>query len=371
MKILIVGNYPFEYNPSMHAYAQLLSSGLSAAGLETRVIRPYPILGRILKKGLAGKWLGYIDRFVIFPFFLIVSARNYDIIHVADHCNSIYIPYIASLPHLITCHDMIGIQAGSGLISSVKLSLTGRFLQRMILRGLRLAKNIVCVSEQTERELLSFIAATNRNIVVIPNSLRFDFQNAFRYNLSQSFLCNVSNLSPYIIHVGSNMPQKNRPAILEIFRVLVTRKKFSNFNLIIAGQNLTPESHEWLRSNDISSRVFEFGFVSNEELACLYSKAEFLIFPSLREGFGWPIIEAQSSGCLVVTSDKPPMNEVAGRGAILVDPNNVASAVEEIVRMFPERDAFVSFGYENCRKYQAKNMVDSLVILYKHILENR
>ena len=74
--------------------------------------------------------------------------------------------------------------------------------------------------------------------------------------------------------------------------------------------------------NGLRDRVIELTNITNEDLRALYSKATALLFPSLREGFGWPIIEAQACGCPVFTSDRVPMTEVGGDAAIYLDPTD-------------------------------------------------
>jgi glycosyltransferase involved in cell wall biosynthesis len=369
MKVLIVGNYPLEHNPSMHYYAGDLLCNLKRHGIHAEIARPYPFLGRFTKNKVLGKWLGYVDRFIIFSVILHFRSKKYDLIHIVDHCNSLYIPFIRSRAHIITCHDMIGIRSSFGLIPQIKLSITGRLLQRLILKGLNAAHNIICVSEQTKRELCLFIDASQKLIKVIPQSLRFNFQNNCDERISQGFSQIIDKASPYIMHVGSNLPQKNRRGVVRIYEALVAVEKFHDLKLVIAGVPLDPELKKWLSDCGLLEKVFELGFITNEELECLYSRSEFLLFPSLVEGFGWPIIEAQACGCLVVTSDRPPMNEIGGQGAIYVDPENIQSAVGMIINRIADRATLIRLGYNNCANFNKDIMIKNYVHTYESVVQ--
>ncbi len=367
MKVLLVANYPLEYNPSMHAYAQLLFCGLSSAKLDVHMIKPYPIFGRIVKKGGVGKWISYIDRFLIFPIILKVYAGKFDIIHILDHCNAVYAPFIDAKKRVITCHDMIGVRASFGDVPFTRVSFTGKILQRIILKGLRMTENVICVSEQTRKDLIVFIEDNKHNLFTVKNALRLNTENSGDPTQTIRTSTMTPLMVPYIFHVGSNMPQKNRSGILEFYKNIIDIPRFENFNLVFCGQHLSTDLLEQAKSLCLSQRVHDLGFVSDAELSYLYSKAELLIFPSLMEGFGWPIIEAQSRGCLVVTSNIKPMNEISGSGAILINPYDMRSSAQEVADQYTRRDEFIELGYANCGKYLPDKMIDELIEIYEKI----
>ena len=94
-----------------------------------------------------------------------------------------------------------------------------------------------------------------------------------------------------------------------------------------------------------------------------------MLFPSVQEGFGWPLIEAQACGCPVFTSDLTPMNEIGGPGACYVDPHDpeaMANAIERAAGRFEEmRD----LGLENASNYSAEKMVMSYLAAHRRVLE--
>ena len=97
----------------------------------------------------------------------------------------------------------------------------------------------------------------------------------------------------------------------------------------------------------------------------LYTGAAMLLFPSLYEGFGWPIVEAQSCGCLVVTSNREPMREVAGGAAILVDPEQAEEAAAEIAAKWPRREALRAAGLVNVRRFGRQEIMGAYEMFFK------
>jgi glycosyltransferase involved in cell wall biosynthesis len=111
-----------------------------------------------------------------------------------------------------------------------------------------------------------------------------------------------------------------------------------------------------------------------------YSGALVMLYPSIAEGFGWPIAEAMASGCPVITTNEAPMNEVAGDaafyiplkpllpGEISVWSKNAGSVLEEILSCSPERRGdIISKGLENSKRFDPEKMLDRVELIYKEI----
>ena len=115
MRILIIGNYLPDKQPSMQRFTGLLIEGLSSRNHELSVLRPKRICNMFgdQRTGL-GKWLGYIDKYILFPITLCLRSQRFDLIHVADHSNAIYLPLLGSKPSITTCHDLLAVRAALG-----------------------------------------------------------------------------------------------------------------------------------------------------------------------------------------------------------------------------------------------------------------
>ena len=150
MKVLLLGSYEFDGATSIKIWANALLRQLLQDGIEARMISPKPVFGAFKRSpGGLGKWLGYIDRFILFPRVLRAAARQADVVHVCDHGSAMYVPTVKGRPAIVTCNDMLAVRGAMGELADCQASFFGRLLQRWIRRGLSRADLLVCVSRYT------------------------------------------------------------------------------------------------------------------------------------------------------------------------------------------------------------------------------
>ena len=155
MRVLLVGNYPPDGQKSMAAFQRMMEERLRKNGHEVGTLRPQAmLLPRKVRATGFWKWVGYIDKFVVFPARLVRASRQFDVTHICDHSNAPYVFWLRHGATVVTCHDVIAIQAGRGMIPGWHVSPTGKLFQTLILRGLRSAQEVVCVSQHTKDQLL-------------------------------------------------------------------------------------------------------------------------------------------------------------------------------------------------------------------------
>lgn len=337
MKVTLLGNYAHDEQESMRRYAEMLKGLLEQKGWRVEILRPTPVFGRLKRSGQGlGKWLGYIDKFIIFPLMLEGHLRRQKavrkdepfLVHICDHSNAMYTRWLRRMPHLVTCHDVLAIQSAHGLIPNHKTKWTGRLLQKAILTGLKQASYVICVSDETRNDLLALAPELKDRSETIENALNYPF-TPMPVDQSDRHLSRLGvRETPFLFHVGGDQWYKNREGVISIFSRLCASRPDLAVKLVMAGKPPTEAMRQLVEQESLTGKVIFTGTVTNEELCALYSRAEALVFPSLREGFGWPIIEAQACGCPVVTSNLPPMNRLAGPVALLADP----ASPDEFVR---------------------------------------
>ena len=374
MKILLIGNYPYLYSKSMDKYANLLYDKLTERGHIVRLLKPFPILGKIKPSpnGL-GKWLGYVDRFFLFIPSLKKAVSWADIINICDQANAVYLPLVKEKPHVVTCHDVIAIQNACGDFYENTIKFFGRLFQKWILFSLEKSKNIICVSEKTKQDFIKLSRNKfHNNIIVIKNGMNYPFQplkNEVAIDILEQFGINYS--IPFFIHVGSNVWRKNKRGLFEITAKLSELWKNQIFNLVLVGEALTKELFDYAKSLGIESRIIQVGKISDRELQALYSISKGLIFPSIAEGFGWPIIEAQACGCPVFTTNRSPMTEIGGKAAIYFDIEDKLSAAKIIYSVLNNPELLSEMkknGYENAKQYSSDIMIENIEKLYTNII---
>ena len=384
MRIILISNYPNDRQESMQRFAQALADGLQEAGQEVQLRSPVPIFGRLKPSPTGfGKWLGYIDKFILFPFTLRRLARRAKRegntrFHICDHSNAMYERWLRDVPQLLTCHDLLAVRSALGEIPENPTGWSGKCLQTWILKSLGKAKQIVCVSKSTAEDLKRLTRHSDVSCSVIYNGLNYPYrrmQKAEREEPLQNLGNHVGHKlpTPYLFHVGGTQWYKNRLGLLQIYKALRGIEPATPA-LLIAGKANTPECQTFIESNHLSEFVLHVGRVSNEDLNALYSGAEAFLFPSLAEGFGWPIIEAQACGCPVVTTDRAPMSEIGGDAATYIDPEKPTEAAAQIADLLREnaesQEQRASNGLAHAADFTARKMVDSYVDLYASMLES-
>ncbi len=367
MKILVLGNYALSNNQSMMRFTDLLVRGLSIRGHRVELLRPVPVFGRIFAtNSRIGKLMGAVDRFVLFPLSLRFRTFDADVLHIPDHGNAVYLSQLRGIPNVVTCHDVQPYRSAQGEIGENKLGVLARIYQHWVLSWIKRAQYLPCVSEATLREWKQLVGLTSiSHTSVIDPALTYPYTPMLKDEAGPRLRRLLGNDdSPFVLHVGSNAWYKNRHGVVRIFDALVIHEEFRNARLVIAGRRLPPELRNWLAAKGNSSRLYEIGSIEDEDLRALYSSASLLLFPSLLEGFGMPILEAQACGCLVATSDRSPMREVGGEGAIFIDPLNPIAAAVAIIEQWPEREKTKANGLINAKRYEVDTMISRYIKLY-------
>ncbi|MBI1911568.1 MAG: glycosyltransferase family 4 protein [Deltaproteobacteria bacterium] len=214
------------------------------------------------------------------------------------------------------------------------------------------ADRILAISESTKRSILDVTGVDASRVIVTP--LGYDSRLFYKrgpeeiekvrkkYGIKKKYLINTSSLLWY---------RKNLPRVVRAFAGFKGR---SEMNFIITGRR-GEDYEKIIRTIDelgLKDNVILLGYVPVEDLPVLISGAQALVFPSLHEGFGLPIVEAMACGCPVITSDSSSMPEVAGDCGILIDPldeDAMASAMDKITCDSALRERMIKQGLERAK----------------------
>jgi glycosyltransferase involved in cell wall biosynthesis len=206
-------------------------------------------------------------------------------------------------------------------------------------RTLARATRIIAVSESTRRDLVELYGVEPARVPVIP--LGVD-RSVFRPQSEEAVRAVRTRFGidgPYILSVGGIEPRKNLPNL-----VRAAAGVRGDVTLVVAGAAVgwNPEGTALLRGAldslpaEVRRRVVQTGYVSEPEKVALMSGAEALVYPSLYEGFGLPLLEAMACGTPVVTSDRSSLPEVAGQAAVFVDPDDPEAITAGIDRVLSD-----------------------------------
>jgi glycosyltransferase involved in cell wall biosynthesis len=376
--IILIGNYPLDRQESMLRFRNLIQERLSAAGYEIESLFPRGYFGSLIRKGPLAKWLGYVDKYILFPTALArelgrIKEKYPDrkiVVHICDHSNAVYAGLARRwFPVLVTCHDLLAVRGALGEDTDCPASGFGKRLQATILHGLGQASRVACVSHATQSDLIRLLGSgmAGRS-EVIPLALNYAYRSLSREEALAVLSRAGIDLSfqGYVLHVGSGLRRKNREALL---RSVALIKDTWPGSIVFAGEPLSAAERALADSLALKERVREISRPDNETLLALYGAAHAFLFMSRFEGFGWPILEAQTAGCPVICSNRTSVPEVAGEGALIHEPEDYAAIADDIQRLEQTevRAPLIAAGFKNARNYSNERMMGSYEDLYARI----
>jgi len=233
---------------------------------------------------------------------------------------------------------------------------------------------IITVSNFSRNELASMYNIIPDKIETIYNSLPPlpEIDSEIAKNVLQKF-----NLyKPYFSCVGNWRPRKNIPSLIMAFKLFKERNKNAkDFLLVLVGKkDKRFLDIEWfLKEHDLSREVVVTGFVSEEEKVALYQGSLAFTFPSFYEGFGLPVLEAQSLGVPVLTSNTSSLPEISQDSVLYVDPYNIediAKGIEEITFDEETRKTLIQKGYANIRRFSWEKSAEKLLEIFRKVYEH-
>lgn len=352
-ELVLIGNFEPDRQESMLRFEQILSEGMAARGWRVSTLRPaakYTKWVREYRYGGFPKYLGYLDKFYVFPKALRrarATAGLNTVFHIVDHSNAVYAPHCAGAPLIVTCHDLLQVRSALGEFPQNPVSRTGQKYQRWILRHLAQLNHVVCVSDKTRTDLRRLTGLSDSATAVVYLGLNYPYKPMPRGEAERTLsraaercgivptVLNSAISQQYFIGVGGAHWYKNRTGLVSIFAEL-QKHSGAPKRLLYVGPPFDPEQADVLKHAGLESAILRLSGVSNEELRAAYSLAAGLIFPSWEEGFGWPIVEAMACGCPVFTSNRAPMTEVGGDLACYLDPADPRSAANVIAAALPQ-----------------------------------
>lgn len=290
--------------------------------------------------------------------------RRIDLFHATDHL----VPRLRRVPVVATVMDAIPISHPEW-ISGQRLRSQKAWLWR---RTTRRATAIVTISEHSRREIVRHFDVSPDAVSVIPLGVDDRFHEEVGAD-ERIAVCRRHGLpSDFFLFVGTLQPRKNLARVIQAHRALPASMR-SACPLVVVGRpgwqcddvvnELEALSREgtgkWLR------------YLPDRDLRALMQSARALVFPSLHEGFGLPVLEAFASGLPVITSDTTALPEVAGDAAALVDPadtGQIAAAMTRVVEDDDWADTLRERGRGRVRLFSWKTCARRTMNLYERIL---
>ena len=384
MNIVLFSHPVFLNSQSMPRFAGMLQAAYLARGHQVQMWSPQPKIYALIPRGRLSKWAGYIDQYLLFPMWVRkqVKQQPADTLYIfCDQALGPWVPLVKHKPHVVHVHDLLALRSALGGVPENPTAWSGRLYQRYIRQGFKQAKHFISISNKTREDLHHFgevIAATSE---VVYNGLNYPYIPLPPNEAIQVLISAGQPAKPegMLLHLGGSQWYKNLAGVIQLY---IEYAKNEANPLPLWCVTPTPNKKIQLFLNQVppQGQVLFVQGIDNQALQAAYSLARVFIFPSLAEGFGWPIIEAQACGCPVLTSDEAPMNEIGGSAASYIPvlktsdhvqtwANNGAAKLKSLLTM-PEqqRKKLVDEGIANVARFNADDAIEGYLKVYRQAL---
>lgn len=228
------------------------------------------------------------------------------------------------------------------------------------------ADKIIAISEQTKNDIINYYGINPKKINVVYQSCHSEFKKEVSISFKDLIKEKYNLPTNFILYVGSIVERKN---LLTILKSLVQLDKYE---LVVVGKGneYKKKCEDFIKQYKLKDRVHFLNIEETTELAAIYQIASIMIYPSVFEGFGIPIIEALYSKTPVITTKGGCFSEAGGPSSIYIDPTNVSQLTDAILRIMNQkklRCKMAQDGYKFVQKFSTQLISDKISKIYANL----
>lgn len=311
---------------------------------------------------LSPHWLARIWHRASLPVPVELFTGAVDLFHATDF---VLPPVRPRARTLLTVHDLSFVRVPE--VASPRLK---AYLDRVVPQSIRRADHVLADSQATKDDLIALYNTPADKITVLLSGVGACFRRTDDL-ISMTTRSRFGLQRPFIFSIGTVQPRKNYGRLIHALAQL--RRKDYDLDLVIVGGRgwLEDPIHQTVRDIHMEDHVHFIGFADEADLPALYSAAECLAFPSLYEGFGFPVLEAMACGTPVVTSNVSSLPEIAGDAALIVDPYDTDAIAHAIQRLLDDttlRNQLIEKGYARVGRFSWDESARKLRQIYLDML---
>lgn len=293
-----------------------------------------------------------LGRYRRFPFFVWQQTRAIRRLKADWYLSNFFFPPVLPCRGFVAVHDLSFMAHPEYFPRAIAI-----YMRLLTGRAVRKASRILTISEFSRTELIRFFPTSAGKVRVIPLATEARFVPAAGEadgEEDRRLLEAYGVHRPYILALGNIHPRKNLARLLDAYIVLRERLPATP-TMVWSGLQRWDSSGLVQRARNAG--VVLTGFVADEHLPALYREADMLVYPSLYEGFGLPVLEAMGCGTPVVASNTTSLPEVAGQAGLLVDPTDTRALVDAMGHLATDntlREDLVQRGFVQAARFSWK-----------------
>ncbi len=288
------------------------------------------------------------------------------------HCTSNTAPIALSVPLVVTIHDIIYLER-INLRKGSWYQIFGNLYRRGVVPLIaRTTKKVITVSEY-EKEVIKK-KFPNLDLVAIYNGLQDSFVKITDPEILQDVKEQYRLPNEFILFIGNTDPKKNLIGVLRAYSILVNKGQPIPKLVVLDIKESFLEKMILKINPELKNHIVISGYVPNYQLPAIYSLATLFMYPSLRESFGIPLLEAMACGTPIITSSTSSMPEVVEDAALLVNPlhpEQIANAIETLLTDSAARARLVANGYERVKTFNWLNNAKQTLSIYIEVFNKK
>ena len=284
------------------------------------------------------------------------------------HCTANTAPYYRAVPMIVTVHDVIYLEEVN-FEGSAYQNLGNIYRKLVVPHAIKKAEKIITVSEFEKMVIADVCKTDPEKIVVIHNAVSERFNSNFDAARLGDFRKRYRLPEKFILLLGNTAPKKNTAGALKAYAHYCSMAN-DPVPLVVSDfpRSAVLKILADLKRSDLAQIINSPGYIPSSEMPLMYNCSRLFLYPSLRESFGLPVLEAMSCGVPVITSDIPAIREVAGDAAFFVDPQDARAIAEKIALLLndsKQRKILIEKGYERANKFTWSDSAKKLIELYQ------
>jgi glycosyltransferase involved in cell wall biosynthesis len=266
------------------------------------------------------------------------------------------------IPQVVTVYDMIYEK-----FPQYFLGQKNQFFKRQKKKAIQSADAVICISQNTKKDVIKHLGVDKNKITVIYPGVNPIFRKISNKKIKNKFLHKYKIKKPYLLFIGPRGRYKNFNNLLQAYADWRVNSKINL--VVVGGGKFTNKEKDLIAKLNLVNKVFVFSFVSDEDLCFFYNAAHAFIFPSLYEGFGFPLLEAMTCGSLCLASDRGSFPEIGQDSILYFNPKNVDSIVKSLNDSFDKnrRSQLIKKSLKRAKDFSFKKTAKQTLEVYKRL----
>lgn len=308
-----------------------------------------------------------------FYFLAKIKENNIDVFHSLHYVG----PVVGQTKKIITIHDLMALNFPNffSAYGAFRGYILRTYLKILVSLSLRNVDAVIAVSDQAKQDLIKYHKKVKTKIYTIPEAVDEIFQPNDNTNEKTQLKLKYKLPERFYLYVGNMRPYKNLKRLIDAF-ILMRDEVETDLNLVIAGSKNDKnfnDIYSYANNKNTLKKIFFPGYIEDSDLPLLISSADCFVFPSLREGFGLPPLEAMACGTPVVASNISSIEGVVKDAGILVNPEDVVelkNAMIEVVANSSLKNEMKVRGLKRSKLFNWNDAAKETLKVYENRFEN-